>query len=190
MPFLIDNLTPIGGQGRSGNSPAHWSYKSATDNLAIIQAPNYFDEIGTQVNPGDFINVSLPDGKAIVTVTSITLNPPGVVIDPATISATGKVTRFIGTSLDLVAADNLSFCLIANGVSPFTVNVPDDATELFPVGAEMDFIRDGAGSVTFNPTGGVTIESRDGLLSLNAQYSAATLKKIAPDEWRLIGDLA
>jgi len=34
------------------------------------------------------------------------------------------------------------------------------------------------------------IQSRAGLLTINAQYSAATLKKIdINDEWRLIGDL-
>ncbi len=190
MSFISKNFTPVGGQGRAGNSPAHWSYKSVTDNLADIQVPGYFDEIGTQVSPDDFINVSLADSKVIITVASVTLNPPGVVIDPAVIFSSGVVTRLVGTSVDLVAADNLSLCLIENGASAFTVNVPDDATELFPQGAEMDFIRDGTGSVTFNPAGGVTIESRDGLVSLNAQFSAATLKKIGPDEWRLVGDLA
>jgi len=79
--FQIKNFTPVGGQARAGNSPAHWAYSSSTDDLATVRGNNYFDQIGTQVSPGDFINVSLIDTKAILTVGSTTLTPPRVVID-------------------------------------------------------------------------------------------------------------
>ena len=90
MSFEIDSFSPIGGQARAGNSPAHWSYESSVDDLATVQAPDYFNEIGTQVSPGDFISLFLTDGKSIITVTSTTLSPPGVVIDPLVIKPGGQ----------------------------------------------------------------------------------------------------
>ncbi len=298
--FIIGNFTPIGGQGRAGNSPAHWSYQSATDNLATVQASNYFDEIGTQVSPGDFINVSLPDGKAIITVVSTTLTPPGVLIDPAVIGSgsgggAGLLSTTIFTSVNLaltsihdgneirvdtssgdvainlpdsasltkdfrvsivktsmdgndvfvdasgsdtingdvsdtqsvpfdrkiyvlsqpnttwvvdnhvptlipfvtpigssttIGFDDNLFMFQVTGAGAFTVNVPDDATEAIPQGMQVDILRSGTGSVTFAPLGSAVIESRGGLLNINAQHSAATLIKLGVDTWLLIGDLA
>jgi len=53
------------------------------------------------------------------------------------------------------------------------------------------FLRENTtGSVTFAVSGAAMLESRANLLSINAQYSAATIKKIDTDEWKLIGDLA
>lgn len=83
MSFLNNNFTPIGGTSRRGRAPTHWSYKSAVDALADVLVPGYFDEIGTRVLPGDFIDVFLTDGKAFLTVDSTLLRPPTVVIDTA-----------------------------------------------------------------------------------------------------------
>lgn len=193
MAFISKNFTPIGGQARAGNSPAYWSYESAVDTLATVQAADYFNELGTQVAPGDFISVSLPDGKAILTVASTVLSPPAVVIDPGTIGGEPvpfPVEIFTGTAKNLVVADNLKFFVMDNAAAQ-TVTIPGNAAEAFPIGAEMEFLRENAtGLVTFAVSGAAVLESRDGLVEINAQYSAATLKKIDTDEWRLIGDLA
>jgi len=192
MSFEIDNFSPIGGQARRGNSPAEWSYASLIDDLATVLAPGYFDEVGTQVSPGDFINVSLLVGKAIITVLSTTLKPPGVVIDSDTIGggqATFPVEIFTGTTKNLVVADNLKFIAMDNAGAQ-TVVIPENASEAFPVGAEMEFLREGVGTVTFAFSGAAVLQSRSGLVDINARYSAAALKKIDTDEWRLFGDLA
>ena len=192
MSFEIDNFSPIGGQARRGNSPAEWSYSSLIDDLATVLAPGYFDEVGTQVSAGDFINVSLLVGKAIITVLSTTLKPPGVVIDSDIIGggqATFPVEIFTGTLKNLVVADNLKFIVMDNAAAQI-VAIPENVTEPFPIGAEIEFLREGVGTVAFATGGSVVLQSRLGLVNINARYSAAALKKIDTDEWRLFGDLA
>ena len=195
MSFEIVNFSPIGGQARSGNSPAHWSYESDVDDLPAAQAPGYFDKVGTQVSPGDFINVSLADGKAILTVDSIVLSPPGVVIDAAIIgSGSGgggsfPVVEVVLASLQLVVSDNLTYFVMLAATQQ-TVIIPENASEPFPIGAEIIIQSEGIGGVMFLTLGAAVLQSRDGLIDIGAQYSAAALKKIDTDEWRLIGDLA
>jgi len=101
------------------------------------------------------------------------------------------VVSFTGTVKNLVVADNKKFFILDNAAAQ-TVIIPENSNEAFPIGAEMEFLRENAtGTVTFMINGGsVVLQSRDGLVEINAQYSAATLKKIDTDEWRLIGDLA
>lgn len=105
-------------------------------------------------------------------------------------SGTGSfpVVTFTGTAKSLVVADDLTF-FVMNNASPQTVTIPDEGAQNFLVGAEMDFLREGVGTVTFTISGSAVLHSRSGLMMINSQYGAATLKKIGPDEWRLIGEL-
>jgi len=104
-------------------------------------------------------------------------------------SGSFPVEIFTGTAKNLVVADDLTFFVMDN-VAAQTITIPGNAAEAFPVGAQMEFIREGVGTVTFAVSGAAVVQSRDSLLSINAQFSAATLKKIDTDEWRLFGDLA
>jgi len=191
MAFINKNFSPIGGQARSGDSPGHWSYQSSIDDLDAVRAPGYFDEIATQIVAGDFINVSLTDGKSIITVASTTDFPKQVVIDLFTISAGGAfpVEVFTGTVKNLVVSDNFKF-FVMDADSLQVIVIPLNSSEPFPIGAEMDFIREGTGAATFIINSPAVLQSRDGLVDINAQYSAVTLKKVGTDEWRLFGDLA
>lgn len=99
------------------------------------------------------------------------------------------VEVFTGTAKNLVVSDNFKFFVLTN-VSAITITIPLNATEAFSISAEMGFTRDDAGSVTFVASGGVLLDSRDALVTINAQHSTATLKKIDTDHWVLIGDLA
>lgn len=192
MSFDIDNFSPIGGLGRAGNSPAHWGYKSSVDDLAAVLSPGYFDFLGTMVAPGDFFDVFLTDGKTIITVLSTTLTPPGVVIDPNTIGsehAFSTVEFFPGAALNLVVADNLKFFVMGGGQTQ-TVTIPENASQPFPIGAEIEFMREDPENVSFATSGAANLQSRAGLVSIGSQLSAVALKKIGTDEWRLFGDLA
>lgn len=104
-------------------------------------------------------------------------------------SGSFPVEIFTGTAKNLVVADNLKFHVMNNTLS-MTVTIPENASEAFPIGAEMEFLRENTGIVTFVVAGAAVLQSRDALVTLNAQYSAGSLKKIDTDEWRLIGDLA
>lgn len=99
------------------------------------------------------------------------------------------VVIFTGTAKNLVVADNLTFFVMDN-VGAITVTIPDNAAQAFPIGAEMEFLREDIGTVTFVISGAAVLQSRDNLVEINARYSAASLKKIDTNQWRLMGDLA
>lgn len=71
-----------------------------------------------------------------------------------------------------------------------TLTVPPSTSVAFLVGTIIEITRLGAGSVNIAPGAGVTIRSADNLLSLRVQYSSASLRKRATNEWVLVGDLA
>jgi hypothetical protein len=70
------------------------------------------------------------------------------------------------------------------------LTVPLNSSVAFSTGAQILLAQYGAGQTTVVATSGVTIRSNGGKLKLNAQYSGATLVKIAENEWYLFGDIA
>lgn len=71
-----------------------------------------------------------------------------------------------------------------------TLTVPPNSSVAFPVGTVIELFQYGAGQVTVAAGAGVTIRSSGGKLKLTGQYSGASLRKRATDEWSLIGDIA
>lgn len=76
MPFLGQNMTPIGGNARSGaivnlNAPMGWAYQSQTDIIAVVTGIGYFDTFNKFLQVGHFIYLNLPDGKFIATVNAV-----------------------------------------------------------------------------------------------------------------------
>jgi hypothetical protein len=69
------------------------------------------------------------------------------------------------------------------------LTVPLNSSIAFPIGTQILLSQYGAGQTTVVATSGVTIRSASGKLKLNAQYSGATLIKIATNEWYLFGDI-
>jgi len=70
------------------------------------------------------------------------------------------------------------------------LTVPLNSTQAFAVGTVIEVMQYGAGQTTIVATGGVTLRSSGAKLKLTAQYSAATLRKIATDEWAVAGELS
>ncbi len=108
--------------------------------------------------------------------------------------AINKVEAFLITALNtqtanytLVLAD-LSKTVEMNLASANNLTVPPNSTAAFPVGSTLEVCQIGAGTTTFVQGAGVTIQSASGL-RLRVQWSSATLRKRATDEWVLAGDL-
>jgi hypothetical protein len=70
------------------------------------------------------------------------------------------------------------------------LTIPLNSSVAFPTGTQILLAQYGAGQTTVVATSGVTIRSNGAKLKLNAQYSGATLVKIAENEWYLFGDIA
>lgn len=77
-----------------------------------------------------------------------------------------------------------------NVASANNLTVPLNSSVAFAVGTVIELWQYGAGQTTVVATGGVTIRSSGGKLKLTGQYSGASLRKIATDEWSLVGDIA
>jgi hypothetical protein len=70
------------------------------------------------------------------------------------------------------------------------LTVPLNSSVAFSTGTQILLAQYGSGQTTVVATSGVTIRSNGAKLKLNAQYSGATLIKIAENEWYLFGDIA
>lgn len=70
-----------------------------------------------------------------------------------------------------------------------TVTIPANSAVAFPVGTVVEVCQVGAGQTTIAAASGVTLRAPGGL-SLRAQWSSASLRKRAADEWVVAGDTA
>lgn len=90
---------------------------------------------------------------------------------------------------------NYTLALVDNGTvvevnmaGAGTVTVPPNSSVAFPIGTVIEVCRIGAGSVTLVAGSGVTLRNPNSGLALRAQYSTASIRKRATDEWVVSGD--
>ena len=100
-----------------------------------------------------------------------------------------------GTTYTFVLTDADNKLVTASNASAQTYSIPTNASVAFPIGCQINIIQIGAGQVTINAvtSGTTTVLSNGGTAAapkLRAQYSAATLVKVATDTWYVIGDIS
>ena len=71
-----------------------------------------------------------------------------------------------------------------------TLTVPPNASVAFPIGTVLEVFQYGAGQTTITPGAAVTIVSSGAKLKTTGQYSSASLRKRATNEWVAAGDLS
>jgi len=74
--------------------------------------------------------------------------------------------------------------------TPNDLTIPANDDVPFPIGTQIFIAEYGVGQVTIVGDTGVTVNSANGKLKTAAQYSGASLIKIAEDEWYAFGDLS
>ncbi|MTD43858.1 hypothetical protein GKE82_05945 [Conexibacter sp. W3-3-2] len=100
------------------------------------------------------------------------------------ITANAKAASYTLTAGDAAIPVSIDF----TAATAQTLTVPTNAAVAFPVGTVIEVARLGAGTVTIAGAG-VTLRAAGGVLTLRAQYSTASLRKLAADEWLVTGDL-
>lgn len=95
------------------------------------------------------------------------------------------VSEQTGTTYTISAGDAQSTVFV-NNASGTTVTIDDE----LEVGERIDFVQKGAGAITFAAGSGVTLNSKDSLLSTAGQYAAATVIKESTNLYYLIGNLS
>lgn len=103
---------------------------------------------------------------------------------------TSPVSPNVQTGNYSLALSDVGNAVEVSSASNLTVTVPAEATVAFPIGSVVEVGRYGTGTVTIAAAGGVTLRSPGAALGLRAQYSTATLRKRAADDWSVAGDLA
>lgn len=99
-----------------------------------------------------------------------------------------------GTTYTFVLGDNGQL-VTASNASAQTYSIPTNASVAYPTGTQINIIQIGAGQVTINAvTSGTTTIASTGATAtapkLRAQYSLATLIKVATDLWYVVGDIS
>ena len=78
-----------------------------------------------------------------------------------------------------------------SGVTAVGVTIPANSAEAIPIGSEYMFIRTGSNtSIVFANSAGVTLNSDGGKTRVQYQWQTVVCKKVATDEWDLIGNLS
>lgn len=103
-------------------------------------------------------------------------NHPGSILQQ-NIQTVAAYTLVLADASKVVEMDNAA----AN-----TVTVPTNATVAFPVGTLIEVFQMGAGSTSIAAATGVVVHNAG---ALRAQYSSASLRKRAIDEWVASGDI-
>lgn len=140
----------------------------------------------TSVTTDQASNTKFPSVKAVydwavglfATITNLALKTDKLLV---TNRQTASYTLVIGDADKLVEM---------NVGSANNLTVPLNSSVAFSTGTQILLAQYGAGQTTIVATSGVTIRSNGAKLKLNAQYSGATLIKIAENEWYLFGDIA
>jgi hypothetical protein len=146
-----------------------------------LTIPNTFTSgtpaVATQVN-GNFTAV-----KTLLDTVETTANSASTdKVDKALSRTTNASTAYT-----LALTDNAKYVTL-DSTSSITLTVPTNASVAFPIGSQVNIIQINTGQVTVSSS--ATIRSQGAKLKLNGQYAAATLLKIATDEWVLIGNTA
>jgi len=90
MAFSVTGFSTIGGQSKSGNAPAIYSYASA-DAQSVIRVSGYFNAVSSVLKVGDIVFCySATGGTPVMSTAYVVSNASGVVdiTDGVTITAT------------------------------------------------------------------------------------------------------
>jgi hypothetical protein len=106
----------------------------------------------------------------------------------------GPIRRTIntqaGTTYTPVLTDENRYISMTNAGAS-TLTLPSNATRAFAIGAEIEVVWWGTGQPTIVAGSGATVSSTVGSApKLRVRYSWAILKKMAANDWLVVGDIA
>jgi hypothetical protein len=94
-----------------------------------------------------------------------------------------------GTAYTFVLGDAYGYKQTTNADAT-ALTVPPNSAEPFAVGTVIAIRQKGAGLATLVAGGGVTLNSRGGLLASAGRHAGFQIKQVAIDEWDVWGDVA
>ncbi len=110
------------------------------------------------------------------------------------LTVTGTTTTYLniitdsGTTRTPGLTDASAYILCTHGTG-MTVTLPQDSAVAFPVGTQIIFERNGAGTLTFAAGTGATVNSKGATLTCADRYTTVAAVKIAADTWTIFGNI-
>ena len=110
------------------------------------------------------------------------------------LTVTGTTTTYLnvitdsGTTRTPALTDASAYILCTHG-SGMTITLPQDSAVAFPVGTNIVFERNGAGTLTFAAGTGATVNAKGGTLTCADRYTTVAAVKIAADTWTIFGNI-
>lgn len=149
------------------------------DSKAYPLAQGYI-EISDETNPGT---------TSTTATIPVSIEGTSVSMSVTMVSPANQVTTNRQTASYTLALSDAGKLVEMNVASANNLTVPPNSSVAFPLGTQILLAQYGAGQTTVVAGSGVTIRSAGSALKLTEQYSAASLTKIATNEWYLFGDI-
>jgi len=179
--LLALKVDKVSGKGLSTND---------YDNVAKAEVAKVVNKANiTDVNSSLSLKVDKINGKGLSTNDYDTLEKEEVAkvknkLDKATFDAYGSINA-IGNSI-VIPVGYTNQVVYTTNATAIVLTIPINT---FPVGTQITFIQLAGGTVTFAPSSGVTLLSKDTKRTIDGLYASATLIKLSTDTWSLIGAL-
>jgi trimeric autotransporter adhesin len=128
----------------------------------------------TASTTGSVTSANVANSGLVYTANAGTLKLDGMLIERT-------LQNIVTSSYTLTTADQ-NKVVIFNNSSAATVTIPNDSTASLPIGSVVYLYREGAGSVTISPAGGVSL-TKQGSIAANEELY---IRKRAANSWSVI----
>jgi hypothetical protein len=196
----------------AGNIASNTSYLVGVDpllaipvaqraNFALISAANTFTQKQTfaanttAVNPFSFSSTASQALLNTVALGAVEWDTQQMYVTSST-PAAGLTRNPIATAMVPINNQTASYTLVladagkmivVNSASATTVTIPLQSTANFPIGTQILVMQIGSGQTSIAATGGVTLNSKNGITT-SGLYAVISLIKIGADSWVVAGD--
>lgn len=181
---------------QSGNNGKYLSTDGSTASWETLDLSLYLTQSSAS---STYLEQSIAS-STYATITSPSLTTPNIGVATGTsLTTTGNVIShvdiltptFTTNDYTLSAGDDGYLLMLNNSSSSGSLYVPTDAVVNFAIGTQITMVQSGSGQITILATtpGTTAVNSTPGS-KLRAQWSSATLVKIAANTWVLMGDLS
>ena len=185
------NRLPVGADGTALTASA-----AATNGVAwAVPADATIVALSTFTTKGDIVAAT-----AASTVSRVGVGANRKVVTADSTQATGVVWNYpsdlgapnaqVGTTYTPVLTDSGLLITLSNAAA-IAFTLPTDASVAYPIGTQLNVLQLGAGQVTISAVtpGTTSVFSQGSRFKLSGQYAAATLVKVAANQWVVLGNV-